>query len=155
MRSKYELKIYPDRVLRQTARSVPNIDTEIHELVREMEHIMYKHEGIGLAAPQVGILKRIFIADIGDGLFALVNPLITDTDGQDNLVEGCLSLPGIGVDIRRHQKVAVTGVNLEGEETRLELSGLLARVAQHEIDHLNGVLIIDYQEKTVPDKQKG
>lgn len=155
MRSKYELKIYPDTVLRQTARSVPNIDTEIHELVREMKHIMYKHEGIGLAAPQVGILKRIFIADIGDGLFALVNPLITETDGQDNLVEGCLSLPGIGVDIRRHQKVAVTGVNLEGEETRLELSGLLARVAQHEIDHLNGVLIIDYQEKTVPDKQKG
>lgn len=155
MRSKYELKIYPDTVLRQTARSVPNIDTEIRELVREMKHIMYKHEGIGLAAPQVGILKRVFIADIGDGLLALVNPLITEADGQDNLVEGCLSLPGIGVDIRRHQKVAVTGVNLEGEETRLELSGLLARVAQHEIDHLNGVLIIDYQEKTVPDKQKG
>ncbi|MCK9243854.1 MAG: peptide deformylase [Candidatus Marinimicrobia bacterium] len=155
MNSHCELRIYPDSVLRGISRSVENIDNEVRKLINEMKYIMYKHNGIGLAAPQVGILKRIFIADIGNGLFTFVNPVITKTEGQDHLIEGCLSLPGIGVDIRRHQKVAVIGLNLEGEEIRLELSGLPARVAQHEIDHLNGVLIIDYQEKTVPDKQKG
>jgi len=147
MSSRYELKIYPDSVLRGLSHSVVDIDNEVRELINEMKYIMYKHNGIGLAAPQVGILKRVIIADIGEGLLALANPVIRRGTGQDNLVEGCLSLPGIGVDVRRNQKVSVTGVNLGAEEIKLELSGLLARVVQHEIDHLNGVLIIDYQGK--------
>jgi peptide deformylase len=132
-----------------------DIDSEIRELINEMKYIMYKNSGIGLAAPQVGILKRIFIADVGDGLFALANPVIVDTEGQDKLLEGCLSLPDIGVDVSRNQAITVTGIVPEGEELKMDLSGLLARVVQHEIDHLNGVLIIDYQKKTQQENLEG
>lgn len=146
MKHKYELKIYPDPVLRGKSRSVANMDGEIHDLIRAMEDIMYTNQGIGLAAPQVGILKRIIIADIGEGLLSLANPVIMACEGEDNLVEGCMSLPDVGVDIRRNQTIALSGVNLNGEEVKIELNGLLARVVQHEIDHLDGVLIIDYQK---------
>jgi len=147
MRKKYVLRIYPDAVLRGKSRVVSNMNGQIHDLIMAMKGIMYKNKGIGLAAPQIGILKRIIIADIGEGLLALANPVITTSTGYDNLIEGCLSLPDIGVDVRRNQMIALTGVNPEGEEVKMELSGLLARVVQHEVDHLNGVLIIDYQEK--------
>lgn len=146
MAKKYELKIYPDAVLRHRARKVQNMNGEIYELIKAMKDIMYEHQGIGLAAPQVGRLERIILADIGEGLLSLANPVIMNREGQDNLEEGCLSLPDVEVDISRNLMITVTGINPEGEEIKMDLSGLLARVVQHEIDHLNGVLIIDYRE---------
>ncbi|MEJ2051405.1 MAG: peptide deformylase, partial [Calditrichota bacterium] len=100
--------------------------------------------GVGLAAPQVGVLQQIIIADIGGGLITLINPEIIENDGQDRFEEGCLSLPGIQVEIARNYTTLVRGVNPADKEIELELTGLMSRVVQHEIDHLNGILIIDY-----------
>jgi len=105
---------------------------------------MYIHKGIGLAGPQVGVLKRIIIADIGEGLFTLINPEIIEKYGQERLEEGCLSLPSIQVAITRNYTTLVRGIDSEGKEIELEVNDLMSRVVQHEIDHLNGVLIIDY-----------
>ncbi|MBN1467057.1 peptide deformylase [candidate division KSB1 bacterium] len=146
MQTKYDLKIYPDAVLRRKAKVVEQVDGRIHDLVTAMQEIMYAHRGIGLAAPQVGATERIIIADIGEGLLSMINPTILQNEGQDNLIEGCLSLPDVAVDIQRHQEITISGVNIEGEEIKLDLNGLVARVVQHEIDHLDGILIIDYEE---------
>lgn len=146
MTNRYELKIYPDAVLRHRAEPVNNMDGETHELVKAMQNIMDKNRGIGLAAPQVGVLRRIILADIGEGFFVLANPVILYQEGRDHMVEGCLSLPDVEVNVGRNQAITVTGINIGGEEIKEDLSGLMARVVQHEIDHLNGVLIIDHQE---------
>lgn len=140
----YRLRIYPDTILREKAFPVLNLNGEIYDLIKAMSEIMYTCQGIGLAAPQVGVLKRIIIADLGDGLLPLVNPIILDQEQQDHLEEGCLSLPGIQIDIMRAQNITVNGLNLDGNEATMPLEGMLARVIQHEIDHLNGALIIDY-----------
>jgi len=144
---KYNLKIYPDAVLRHKAYPVKEMNGEIYALIEAMKDIMYTHQGIGLAVPQLGILNRIIIADIGEGLIALANPMISKKEGTDNLKEGCLSLPGVNVDINRYLTILIKGINPEGEELKMELTGLTARVVQHEVDHLNGVLIIDHQQK--------
>ena len=153
MTNKYQLKIYPDAVLRQQAHAVANVDGRIDGLVTAMQDIMYMYRGIGLAAPQVGVLERIIIADIGEGLLSVLNPIIIQQEGQDSLIEGCLSLPDVAVDIQRHQDITLTGVNIEGEEIKMDIKGLLARVVQHEIDHLNGKLIIDYEESQNSDRK--
>lgn len=149
MTKSYKLKLYPDAVLRQNAHVVANVDGRINNLVSAMQNIMYVHQGIGLAAPQVGVLERIIIADIGEGLLSVINPVVVQQEGFDTLTEGCLSLPDVAVDIQRHQEITLTGVNIEGEEIKMDIKGLLARVVQHEIDHLDGVLIIDYQNRIV------
>ncbi len=140
----YRLVLYPDEVLRKEAHSVKEIDGAVHDLIRGMREIMYKNNGIGLAAPQVGFLERIVIGDIGDGFFALINPEIIEGDGKANRDEGCLSLPEIRVEVPRKTKIWVRAWTLEGKEIEREFSGLTARVIQHEVDHLNGRLIIDY-----------
>lgn len=140
----YQLKIYPDTILREKAFPVLNLNGEIYNLIKAMSEIMYTYQGIGLAAPQVGVLKRIIIADLGDGLLPLVNPIILDQEEQDHQEEGCLSLPGIQIDIMRAQNIIVNGFNFDGDEITMTLNGILSRVIQHEIDHLNGMLIIDY-----------
>lgn len=142
--NEHQLKLYPDTVLREHANHVNNVDSAIHDLIKGMSRIMYRNQGIGLAAPQVGLLQRVMIADIGEGLISLVNPDIIQQEGFENSEEGCLSLPEIHVDISRSQSISVKGINSAGNEIVLDLSGLMARVIQHEIDHLNGVLIIDY-----------
>ncbi|MBN1541909.1 peptide deformylase [candidate division KSB1 bacterium] len=152
MAKTYELKIYPDAVLRQKADVVDTFDDQIENLVTAMQEIMYRHQGIGLAAPQVGVTKRIFIADIGEGLLTVINPNIAQQEGHDNLIEGCLSLPNVAVDIQRHQQISLLGVDLKGKKIEVELKGLLARVAQHEIDHLNGRLIIDDENTSQKDR---
>lgn len=144
----YQLKLYPDAVLRQKSLPINDVDGAVRDLMNGMAEIMYMHEGIGLAAPQVGMLQRIIIADIGEGLITLANPEVLQQDGEDRLEEGCLSLPEIQVNIARSQSLFVRGINPEGKEVQHELSGLMARVIQHEIDHLNGVLIIDYASAT-------
>lgn len=139
-----ELRRYGDSVLRKGAEEVSDINSEIEEIIKEMFRVMYEAKGIGLAAPQIGISKRIITLDLGNAPLALINPIIVEKGRErDRMEEGCLSLPGIEVDIERPYEVFIKGVNLDGKEVEIEGRGLLARVFQHEIDHLNGVLIID------------
>ena len=144
MEARYQLKLYPDVVLQRKCLPVNDVDGVIRELMDSMAEVMYTYRGIGLAAPQVGMLWRVIIADVGEGLITLVNPEILQKDGNDRLQEGCLSLPDIEVDVERKHSIFVRGIDANGKEASLELAGLIARVIQHEIDHLNGVLITDY-----------
>jgi peptide deformylase len=139
-----ELRLYPDSLLRAKSLPVEDVDGAVRALMKAMAAFMHMRGAIGLAAPQVGIAQRVFVADIGDGLLALANPEICAPEGEDLLREGCLSLPNILVDVPRAQSVLVGGLSADGMETELEVRGLMARVVQHEIDHLNGVLIIDH-----------
>jgi peptide deformylase len=141
---KYELKIYPDPVLRKISSSVGKVDNTIRHLIKKMSEIMYSRKGIGLAAPQVGTLDRVIIADIGEGLISMINPEILTGFGEDYLEEGCLSLPETTVNVKRQQSVFVRYLDKNEKEKETEIVGLTARVVQHEIDHLTGVLIIDY-----------
>jgi peptide deformylase len=113
-----------------------------------MLELMRAHHGIGLATPQIGLLVRLIVADIGDGPVCLVNPLLTPAPPRDRMTEGCLSLPGVVVEIERPQIVEVRGLDQSGAPVHFEARGLLARVLQHEVDHLEGVLIVDYPAAT-------
>ena len=137
------IRLYGDPVLRRKSREVKEINGDIRKLIDNMAKLMYKDKGLGLAAPQVGILKRVIIADVGDGLVSLVNPKILWRQGKDVMSEGCLSIPGINLEIKRSKEVIVEGLTKEGEKVQLGAVGLLARVLQHEIDHLDGILIVD------------
>lgn len=140
-----EIVKYPDSVLRKKCKPVAEITQKEIELFNEMLHLMHTYSGIGLAAPQVGIPFRIFVTDIGEGkLIKLANPSIVKTKGGDKMAEGCLSLPEINVEIKRPSEIVVVGLNESGKVVEIKAKGLLARVIQHEIDHLNGKLIIDY-----------
>jgi len=141
---KYELKIYPDPVLRKTAQPVTEINRTTNRLIKSMSKIMYNNKGIGLAALQVGILVRVVIADIGGGLISMINPEILAGLGEDYFEEGCLSVPDSIVNIKRRKSIFVRYINIKEGEKKCYFTGLMARVIQHEIDHLNGVLIIDY-----------
>jgi len=132
-----------DEVLRKKSREVNTIDQRIVTLVEDMADTMYYSEGVGLAAPQVGILKRIVVIDVGDGLLELINPEVIEQSGEECDIEGCLSLPEIVGEVTRPLKVVVKAKNLEGEDITIEGEGLLARALCHEIDHLNGILFID------------
>ena len=138
-----KIRLYGDHILRRKSREVKQISRDIQKLIDNMAKLMYKNKGLGLAAPQVGILKRVIIADVGDGLVSLVNPRILWRQGKDAMSEGCLSIPGINLEIKRSREVIVEGLNREDEKVQLGAVGVLARVFQHEIDHLDGILIID------------
>ena len=114
------------------------------ELFDCMSEVMYSNKAIGLAAPQLGILKRIIIADVGEGLVQIINPEIIESLRKDKQKEGCLSIPDIEIEIERNERIFVGGIDKSGNEIQKEFKGLLARVIQHEIDHLNGVLLMDY-----------
>ena len=137
------IKLYGDQVLRRKSQEVKEINEEIGKLIDNMARLMHRNKGLGLAAPQVGILKRVIVADVGDGLTSLVNPRIVWRQGRHIMSEGCLSIPGISLEIKRSQEVIVEGLNRDGEKIQLGAVGLLARVLQHEIDHLDGILIVD------------
>jgi len=141
---KYTLKFYPDPVLREICLPVTEVNSSVIHMIKKMSKIMYHHKGIGLAAPQVGSLNRVIIADIGEGLISMINPEILTGFGEGYLEEGCLSLPETVVNVKRQQSVFVHYLDNNEIEKESELDGLTARVIQHEIDHLNGVLIIDY-----------
>ena len=136
-----------DPVLRQEAKSIDNIDGRIVQMVDDMVPAMYQAEGIGLAAPQVGIQKRLFVYDIGEGPQTLVNPEIVDSDGEWTFEEGCLSVPGLSFEIIRPKEVHLVGRDLNGNEVSIEADELLARLFQHELDHLDGVLLLDHLER--------
>lgn len=139
----------PDPVLRDKAVEVKNINQNVHKLLDDMIETMYDAEGVGLAAPQVGISKRIAVIDVGDenGVIELINPEIIAKSGEQFGPEGCLSFPGLVGDVRRAQTCTVRALNRHGEPFEIEGHDLLARALQHEIDHLNGVLFVDLVER--------
>ena len=139
-----EIKKFPDSVLRKKCESIEEITPEEVELFNGMLSTMHIFKGIGLAASQVGILRRIIVADIGEGIVKLANPSVVKVKGSDRMVEGCLSVPDVNVEIKRPFEIVVVGLDEKGKVIEVKAKGLLARVLQHEIDHLNGKLIIDY-----------
>ncbi|MDD5495711.1 MAG: peptide deformylase [Candidatus Omnitrophica bacterium] len=142
--SPLEIKKYPDKILREACESVESVTKKERKIFDEMLFTMRHFCGIGLAAPQVGISRRLIVASVEDVTIKLANPEILDTDGSDMMSEGCLSVINTTVDIKRPATITVKGLNEEGKMVELKAGGLLARVLQHEIDHLNGRLIIDY-----------
>lgn len=139
---------YPDPVLKKKARPVQKFNQRLHKLLDDMAETMYDANGVGLAAPQVGILKRVIVVDVGEGLIEMVNPEIVDKKGEQFAPpEGCLSIPNLVGEVRRAQWVKVTGQDRDGNAIEIEAEDYLARALQHEIDHLNGVLFIDIAER--------
>ncbi|WP_053956941.1 peptide deformylase [Inediibacterium massiliense] len=132
-----------DPTLRKKSRTVDKIDDRIQTLIDDMVETMYEADGVGLAAPQVGILKRIIVIDVGDGIIELINPEIIERKGSQIDNEGCLSVPGATGEVKRPMWVKVKGLNRHGQEVELEGEELLARAFCHEIDHLEGILFID------------
>ena len=143
----YEIRVYGDPVLRQIAAPIADIDGRVVRMVEDMIPSMYEAEGIGLAAPQVGIQKRLFVYDIGEGPQTLVNPEVVESDGEWAFDEGCLSVPGLSFEIVRPKQVHVVGRDLDGNEVSIEADELLARLFQHELDHLDGILLLDHLDK--------
>jgi len=139
-----EIEEYGEPVLREKALPVKEITPEILNLIKDMAETMYADSGAGLAAPQVGVLKRIIVIDEDkEGLMVLVNPEIIKSEGEVIDEEGCLSIPGIYSDVKRSSKVTVKALNENGDQIEITKEGLTARALQHEIDHLNGILFID------------
>ena len=149
-----QIRQYPDPVLRLEAQAVEEFDPDLAQLVERMIHLMQDARGVGLAANQVGILRRVFViqADEDEEPRALVNPVIVESSGElDEDDEGCLSMQGVVVPVERPVRVRVEAKDEHGNDVTLELEGLPARVAQHELDHLDGVLILD---RTTPDGKR-
>ena len=143
-----EIRTFPDEVLKRKAEEVKDINAEIAKLAEDMLDTMYSAPGIGLAAPQVGRSLRVIVFDIShkEGEkrpYILINPVITAAEGSEVMEEGCLSIPGVYAHVKRAARVEVKGYDLDGREVTLQAEGLLARVIQHEVDHLDGVLFID------------
>lgn len=142
------IRKYGDDLLRKKSRKVENINDRIVTLLDDMAETMYDADGVGLAAPQVGILKRVVVIDVGDGILKLINPEIISTEGSYIDEEGCLSVPGEQGKVERPYKVKVKALNEKGEEIIVEGEELLARALCHEIDHLEGILFVDKILKT-------
>ena len=141
----HEIRIYGDPVLKAKTPEVTDIDGKLVRLANEMVQVMYDAPGLGLAAPQVGVQKRFFVYDLNDdtGPHTIVNPTIVESRGEWVYDEGCLSIPKLYVEIMRPKELLVGGYDLEGNELRLEADELLGRVIQHELDHLDGVLMFE------------
>lgn len=147
----HQIRIFGDPVLRTEAAEVTNIDGKVASLADEMLDVMYEAPGIGLAAPQIGIQKQIFVYDVGDGPFTIINPRIAESSGEWLYEEGCLSIPGLYVEMLRPKDVLMVGLDLDGNEIQVEATELEARLFQHELDHLHGVLMF---ERMTPDQRK-
>lgn len=137
------IKIYGDSILREKAIGVEDTDKDIEKLLDDMAETLDYHHGLGLAAPQVGVSRRVIIVNAGNGLRTLINPSILWKAGSESSSESCLSLPGISLMIDRAGEIVVQCLTRDGKQKELLIGGLEAGVVQHEIDHLNGVLIID------------
>lgn len=141
--SVYKVVEHGDEVLREKAKEVPKITANIHKLLDNMRDTMYASKGVGLAAPQIGISKRVIVVDVGEGLIELINPVIYEAFGKETDIEGCLSLPNLIGEVTRSANIKVKGLNRQGQEVDVTAAGFLARAFQHEIDHLDGILFID------------
>jgi peptide deformylase len=151
--STHDIRVFGDPVLKAKAAEVTDIDGALVRLADEMLEVMYDAPGLGLAAPQIGISKQLFVWDIDDevGPQAIVNPTIVESGGEWVFDEGCLSIPGLYVEILRPKEVLVKGWDLDGNEVTIEADELLGRLFQHELDHLNGVLMF---ERMTPEQRR-
>ena len=147
----YEIRTFGDPVLKAVAEEVENIDGKIIRLTQAMLQAMYKAPGLGLAAPQIGVQKQIFVYDIDGEPITLLNPKIVESRGEWVYDEGCLSIPGLYVEMLRPKEVLLEAVDLNGNTIQVEADELLARLFQHELDHLNGVLMFD---RMTPDQRE-
>ncbi|MBN1383592.1 MAG: peptide deformylase [Elusimicrobia bacterium] len=142
-----KIKKYPDKILKTKAEKIPRIDSKLIKLSEDMLETMYFFNGVGLAANQIGELKRIVVADIRPNgkkkPLILFNPEISASANSCYMEEGCLSVPGISAKVKRAKKITVSGMMPDGKEVKIEVDGLLSRVLQHEIDHLDGILYIE------------
>ena len=139
----YDIRTYGDPVLAAVADEVENIDGKLVRLSQSMIQAMYKAPGLGLAAPQIGVQKKIFVYDIDGEPVTLINPRIVESSGEWLYDEGCLSIPGLYVEMLRPKQVLLEAIDLNGNEIKVEADELLARLFQHELDHLEGVLMFD------------
>ena len=141
--AKRNIRHLGDDVLRKKSRPVETIDERILQLLDDMAETMYEAQGVGLAAPQIGILKRIAVIDIGDGLIELINPEIVSFEGSEKDIEGCLSVPGKYGYVPRPSKVSVVALDRNGEKITINATGMLKKALCHEIDHLDGIVFVD------------
>jgi peptide deformylase len=149
-----QVRQYPDPVLRMKAHDVQDFDGDLSRLVERLEHLLRDATGLGLAATQVGVLQRVFVfhADPEDDVLALVNPRLAEaSDERISDDEGCLSLSSVVIPVERHERVTLEASDPEGKDVRIELEGLAARIVQHELDHLDGILILD---RTTPEARR-
>jgi peptide deformylase len=149
-----QIRQYPDPALRMRANEVEDFDEALSKLVERLEHLLHDANGLGLASTQIGVLQRVFVfqPDPEQAPVALVNPLLVEpSDERVADDEGCLSLQGVVIPVERHERMTVEAKSVTGEDVRLELEGLPARVAQHELDHLDGILILD---RTTPEARR-
>lgn len=147
-----KIRTYGDPCLRKKSKAVKEAGPSERFLINAMFETMHAQKGVGLAAPQIGLNEQIFVVDVGDGPFAIINPQITKKSGSDVMEEGCLSIPDILIKVKRAHAIEVTYTDENNRKVEMKCSGLLARVIQHETDHLNGKLIIDYA--SIPEKLK-
>ena len=145
----YPIRTFGDPVLRTPAEPVDDIPSSLERLVDDMLETMYEAPGVGLAAPQIGISKRIFVADVGDGPFVMINPEVVESTGEWVFDEGCLSVPGKFWPIERPSFARAKGIDLNGATVEHAGDELMGRVLQHEIDHLNGMLLLERLAKRV------
>jgi peptide deformylase len=145
------IRQYGDPVLKERTREIVEIDGSIAALAESMIETMYEAPGAGLAANQIGVMRRIFVYDVGEGARTVINPRIVESDGEWIHDEGCLSVPGLSWDIVRPNAVHLVGVDLDGNEVSIEATELEGRVFQHELDHLDGILLV---ERLDPDQRK-
>jgi len=136
--------MFGDPVLREKSSSVKKVDNKTIKLIEDLEDTMRAASGVGIAANQIGVLKRVAVVDTGDGLIELINPKIIKKEGEIEQQEGCLSFYSLSCTIKRAEKISIITKNSKGKKVKIKAEGLLARAIQHEIDHLNGVLIIDH-----------
>lgn len=142
-----QLRYSDDPILRKTSREVKEVTDRMRELMDDMVETMNENDGVGLAAPQVGILRRIIVVDDGTGPMKLINPEILDESGEQIDVEGCLSVPNRMGEVKRPDKLRVKYMDEDGQENEIEAEGFLARILCHEVDHLNGILFTDKMER--------
>jgi len=139
----YAVRTFGDPVLRRVAAPVEEVDAAVVRLVDDMVETMYAAVGVGLAAPQVGVQRRLFVYDLDDGPKAVVNPEIVESGGELYHEEGCLSIPGLRIGLVRPETVLLKGYDLDGNELEIEADDFLGRMFQHEVDHLDGVLMVE------------
>ncbi len=143
-----DIRIYPDSILHERAKEIKDF-TGIHHLVERMLRTMHDEGGLGLAANQIGVASQVFVGryDEENGQIIVVNPIIVEANGEDVMGEGCLSVPEATIEIPRAEVLVVRGLDADGKEIEYKAEGIIARMIQHEIDHLNGVIILDYLSK--------
>ena len=149
-----EIKTAGNPVLRQVAAKVGKIDKKIKKLLGDMADTMYAADGVGLAAPQIGVSLRVVVIDVGEGLLELINPEILSMEGSCLNVEGCLSVPGMYGEVERYTTVTVQGLDRQGNPVSVQGSGLLARALQHEIDHLDGILFVERAQSVFRERKE-